>query len=117
MKTAPPGGSASSLSLSDPSLGTPQSKTKTTPPGRLASCLSLSSDSGASTSSNGRNSCKQSVLSHFLPPLPTVTPSRSSSSSQSRARILTSKECLDQLAEKGKKKEQEKEEKEKRKIE
>ena len=30
-KTALPGGSASSLSLSDPSLGTPQSKTKTTP--------------------------------------------------------------------------------------
>ena len=62
-------------------------------------------------------SSSSSIISKVLPSLPAVTPSRSSSGTQSRARVLTSKECLEQLEEKAKKKQQEKEEKEKRKLE
>ena len=102
------GGSASSLSLSPIQVWALLSQKQRRRPLVVRQVVCLSSDSGASTSSNGRNSCKQSVLSQFLPPLPTVTPSRSSSSSQSRARVFTSKVCLDQLAEKEKKKEQKK---------
>ena len=71
------------------------------------------------SSSGGQSFGKQSVIfiSQFLPPLPTVTPSRSSTSKQGGARVLTSKECLKQLTAKERKKQQEKEEKEKRKIE
>ena len=52
------------------------------------------------SSSGGKSSGKQSVISQFLPALPTVTPSRSSTSKQGGARVLTctSKECLEQLA-------------------
>ena len=69
------------------------------------------------SSSGGQSSGKQNVISQFLSPLPTVTPSRSSTSKQGGARVLTSKDCLEQLAAKERKKQQEKEEKEKRKIE
>ena len=44
----------------------------------------------------------KSIISKFLPSLPAVTPSRSSSVTQSRARVLTSKECLEHLEEKEK---------------
>ena len=68
------------------------------------------------SSSGGQSSGKQNVISQFLPPLPTVTLSRSSTSKQGGARVLTSKDCLEQLAAIERKKQQEKEEKEKRKI-
>ena len=64
------------------------------------------------SSSGGQSSGKQNVISQFLPPLPTVTPSKSSTSKQGGACVLTSKECLEQLAAKERKKQQEKEEKE-----
>ena len=116
-KTTPPGGSASSPSLSSSQPITPESLAKTTPPSGSASSLSPSSSSSMCSSSGGQSSGKQNVISHFLPPLPTVTPSRSSTSKQGGARVLTSKDCLEQLAAKERKKQQKKEEKEKRKIE
>ena len=54
--------------------------------------------SGCSSSSSNK-----SIISKFLPSLPAVTPSRSSSVTQSRAWVLTSKECLEHLEEKEKK--------------
>ena len=72
----------------------------------------ISSLSGCSSSSSNK-----SIISKFLPSLPAVTPSRSSSVTQSRAWVLTSKECLECLEEKERKKQQDKEEKEKRKLE
>ena len=91
---------------------TPESLAKTTPPSGSASSLSPSSSSSMCSSSGGQSSGKQNVISQFLPPLPTVTLSRSSTSKQGGARVLTSKECLEQLAAKERKKQQEKEEKE-----
>ena len=68
-----------------------------------------SSSSSMCSSNGGQSSGKQSVISQFLPPLPTVTPSRSSSSKQDGAPVLISKECLEQLAAKERKKQQKKE--------
>ena len=65
------------------------------------------------SSSGGQSSGKQNVISQFLPPLPTVTLSRSSTSKQGGACVLTSKECLEQLAAK----ERNSKKKKKRKIE
>ena len=111
-KSMPPGGSASSPSLSNSHPITPESLAKTTPPSGSAISLSPSSSSSMCSSSGGQSSGKQNVISQFLPPLLTVTPSMSSTSKQGGARVLTCKEYLEQLAAKERKKQQEKEEKE-----
>ena len=97
--------SSSSSSCSSSSSGLPHRNS--TPQSSKVSPLS-----GCSSSSSNK-----SIISKFLPSLPAVTPSRSSSVTQSQARVLTSKECLERLEEKEKKKQQDKEEKEKRKLE
>ena len=82
----PPGGSASSPSLSNSHPITPETLAKTTPPSGSASSLSPSS---SSSTSGGQSSGKRNVISQFLPPLPTVTPSRSSNSKQGGACVRT----------------------------
>ena len=96
-KTFTPSGSASSLSHPSSRPITLESTAKTTTPGGSASSLFTRSSSMFS-SSGVQSSGKQSVISQFLPPLLIVTLSRSSSSKLGGARILTSKDCLEQLA-------------------
>ena len=136
-KSATPTSSASSVSQSGGSAAS-SSHNLTTPllaksatPTSSASSVSQSGGSASSSSHSHLNlitpllaksatssdSASRSIVSQFLPSLPNVTPSQSSSTKQGRARVLTSKECLDLLAEKEQKKQQQEEEKERRKLE
>ena len=90
--------SSSSSGLS-PQNSTPQSS-KVSP---LSGCSSSSSN--------------KSIISKFLPSLPAVTPSRSSSVTQSRAWVLTSKECLERLEEKERRNSRTRKKRKKRKLE